>query len=199
MVYSILNRIDAVCVAFGQEIAVDFLYRVECLNKVDKENINEDIVFEIELIKQVEINIDYILMLVEKYHESNCTDKEILITIDKAIGSSILLRSKKQLIEQFIKTVNASGNVGDEWRNFIHKQKDNDLDEIIIAERLKAEETKTFIDNSFRDGELKTIGTDIDGILPPMSRFGGSNREEKKQTVIEKLKAFFEKYFGLIN
>lgn len=97
------------------------------------------------------------------------------------------------------KTVKASGNVSDEWRKFIHKQKDNDLDEIITAERLKADETKTFIDNSFRDGELKTIGTDIDGILPPMSRFGGSNREEKKQTVIEKLKAFFEKYFGLIN
>lgn len=61
-----------------------------------------------------------------------------------------------------------------------------------------ADETKHFIDNSLRDGELKTIGTNIDGILPPMSRFGGNNREVKKQTVIDKLKVFFEKYCGLI-
>ena len=62
----------------------------------DKENINDDITFEIELIRQVEINIDYILMLVMKYHESNCKDKSILGTIDRAIDSSIQLRSKKR-------------------------------------------------------------------------------------------------------
>ena len=61
----------------------------------DKENINDDITFEIELIRQVEINIDYILMLVMKYHESNCKDKSILGTIDRAIDSSIQLRSKR--------------------------------------------------------------------------------------------------------
>ena len=182
-----------------QSIYIDLWHEMATPAKSDKESINDDITFEIELIKQVEINIDYILMLIEKYHKSNCTDKEILTTIDKAIGSSIQLRSKKQLIEQFIKTVNASGNVGEEWRKFICRQKDNDLEEIITTERLKADETKTFIDNSFRDGELKTIGTDIDGILPPMSRFGGNNREVKKQTVIDKLKSFFEKYFGLVN
>ena len=181
-----------------QSIYIDLWHEMATPAKSDKESINDDITFEIELIKQVEINIDYILMLIEKYHKSNCTDKEILTTIDKAIGSSIQLRSKKQLIEQFIKTVNASGNVGEEWRKFICRQKDNDLEEIITTERLKADETKTFIDNSFRDGELKTIGTDIDGILPPMSRFGGNNREVKKQTVIDKLKSFFEKYFGLV-
>ena len=181
-----------------QSIYIDLWHEMATPAKSDKESINDDITFEIELIKQVEINIDYILMLIEKYHKSNCTDKEILTTIDKAIGSSIQLRSKKQLIEQFIKTVNASGNVGEEWRKFICRQKDNELEEIITTERLKADETKTFIDNSFRDGELKTIGTDIDGILPPMSRFGGNNREVKKQTVIDKLKSFFEKYFGLV-
>ena len=181
-----------------QSIYIDLWHETATHEKADKESINEDITFEIELIKQVEINIDYILMLAQQYHKSNCTDKEILTTIDKAIGSSIQLRSKKQLIEQFIKTVNASGNVGEEWRKFVCRQKDNDLEEIITTERLKADETKTFIDNSFRDGELKTIGTDIDGILPPMSRFGGNNREVKKQTVIDKLKLFFEKYFGLV-
>ena len=56
--------------------------------KSEKEDITDDIVFEIELIRQIEINIDYILMLVKKYHDSNCGDKEILVTIQKAVDAS---------------------------------------------------------------------------------------------------------------
>ncbi len=181
-----------------QSIYIDLWNEMVPKDKGDKENINEDIVFEIELIKQVEINIDYILMLVEKYHESNCEDKEILTTIDKAIGSSIQLRSKRELIESFIKTISASSRVSDDWRTFVSEQKDTDLDNIIKDENLKVKETKEFIDNSFRDGILKKTGTDIAKIMPPMSRFGGGNREEKKQNLIEKLKKFFDKYLGLI-
>ena len=54
------------------------------------------------------------------------------------------------------------------------------------------------MDNSFRDGVLKTTGTDVDRILPPVSRFGGGNRAAKKDGIIAKLQAFFDKYFGLI-
>ena len=164
----------------------------------DKENINDDLVFETELIRQVEINIDYILLLVQNYHDSNCTNKEILVNISKAVGSSIQLRSKKELIEIFIGSVNADTDVEKSWKNFVQQRKDEDLKEIIDSEHLKPQETKTFIDNSFRDGQVRTTGTDIDKILPPMSRFGGSdNRQEKKKTVVEKLQAFFERYFGL--
>ena len=164
----------------------------------DKENINDDLVFETELIRQVEINIDYILLLVQKYHDSNCTNKEMLVNISKAVGSSIQLRSKKELIENFIGSVNADTDVEKSWKDFVQQRKDEDLKEIIDSEHLKPQETKTFIDNSFRDGQVRTTGTDIDKILPPMSRFGGSdNRQEKKKTVVEKLQAFFERYFGL--
>ena len=164
----------------------------------DKENINDDLVFETELIRQVEINIDYILLLVQKYHDSNCTNKEILVNISKAVGSSIQLRSKKELIENFIGSVNADTDVEKSWKDFVQQRKDEDLKEIIDSEHLKPQETKAFIDNSFRDGQVRTTGTDIDKILPPMSRFGGSdNRQEKKKTVVEKLQAFFERYFGL--
>jgi type I restriction enzyme R subunit len=164
----------------------------------DKENINDDIVFEIELIRQIEVNIDYILMLVAKYHESNCTDKSLLATIDKAVGASIQLRSKKELIDGFISRVNVSTKVDDDWRRFVHERKEEDLTAIIDNEKLKPDETRRFIDNSFRDGALKTTGTDIDKILPPVSRFGGGNRAEKKQGIIEKLLGFFEKYLGLV-
>lgn len=164
----------------------------------DKENINDDLVFETELIRQVEINIDYILLLVQKYHDSNCTNKEILVNISKAIGSSIQLRSKKELIENFIGSVNADTDVEKSWKDFVQQQKDEDLKEIIDSEHLKPQETRAFIDNSFRDGQVRTTGTDIDKILPPMSRFGGGgNRQEKKKTVIGKLQTFFERYFGL--
>ena len=54
-----------------------------------------------------------------------------------------------------------------------------------------------FLDNSFRDGQVKTTGTDIEKILPPMRRFGGGNRTERKQTIIDKILKFFEKYFGI--
>lgn len=163
----------------------------------DKENINDDLVFETELIRQVEINIDYILLLVQKYHDSNCTNKEILVNISKAIGSSIQLRSKKELIENFIGSVNADTDVEKSWKDFVRQRKDEDLKEIIDSEHLKPQETKIFIDNSFRDGQVRTTGTDIDKILPPMSRFGGGNRQEKKKSVIDKIQAFFDRYFGL--
>lgn len=164
----------------------------------DKENINDDIVFELELIKQIEVNIDYILMLVEKYHASNCEDKSILAAIDKAINSSIELRSKKELIENFVERVNTSAQVSDDWRHFVQERKEEDLSALIADEKLKDEEARRFIDNAFRDGMLKTAGTDIDKILPPVSRFGSGNRAIKKQSIIEKLMKFFEKYFGLV-
>lgn len=163
----------------------------------DKETINDDIVFEIELVKQIEVNIDYILMLVAKYQQSNCKDKTILTTIDKAINSSIELRSKKELIERFIEQVNVSTKVVEDWRKFLHERKEADISAIIEEEKLKPEETRRFIDNAFRDGILKTTGTAIDKIMPPVSRFGGG-RAAKKQGIIEKLMLFFEKYLGLI-
>lgn len=165
----------------------------------EKERINDDIVFEIELIKQVEVNIDYILMLVSKYHDSNCKDKEVLADINKSIDASVELRSKKALIEGFIAQMTVKTDVNKDWKEFVRKQKDADLEAIISEESLKPEEAKKFVGNSFRDGDIKTTGTDLDQILPPISRFSGSaNRNDKKQTVIEKLKRFFEKYFGLV-
>lgn len=181
-----------------QSVYIDLYQDFSKGKDADKENINDDIVFEIELIKQVEVNIDYILMLVAKYHQSNCENKSILITIDKTIGSSIELRSKKELIEGFIAQINAATNVDSDWREFVRNKKEQDLTTIITNEKLKPKETVKFIEGVFRDGSLKTTGTDIDKILPPISRFFGGNRAEKKQSVIEKLSVFFEKYFGLV-
>ena len=162
----------------------------------DSTDITDDIVFEVELIKQIEINIDYILMLVKKYHDTHCEDKEVLITIKKAVDASPELRSKKALIETFIAGINDAEDVMAEWHGFVAQQREADLAAIIADEKLKPTETRKFLENSFREGEVKTVGTDIDRLMPPVSRFGG-NRERKKQGIIDKLKAFFEKYFGI--
>ena len=136
-------------------------------------------------------------MLVKKYHDTNCEDKEVLVTIHKAIDASSELRSKKELIENFIAGVNDVDDVMDGWQSYVVEQRKNDLNEIITTEKLKSDETRRFMENAFRDGEIKTAGTDIDKIMPPISRFGSGGRAKKKLGVIEKLKAFFEKYFGI--
>jgi type I restriction enzyme R subunit len=180
-----------------QSLYIDLYQKYRKDGNADKENINDDIVFELELIKQIEVNIDYILMLVEKYHAGNCKDKTILSQINHAINASMQLRSKKELIENFVETVNVNTMVGKDWRKFVDECKEKELSELIFVENLKDEETRRFVENSFRDGSLKTIGTDIDKILPPVSRFGGGNRALKKQGIIAKLATFFEKYFGV--
>ena len=161
-------------------------------------DIIDDIVFEVELIKQIEINIDYILMLVKKYHDTHGEDKELLITIRKAVDASPELRSKKALIETFIAGINDVDDVMLEWQDYIVAQREKDLIIIIEQEKLKPDETRKFLENCFREGEVKTTGTDIDKLLPPVSRFGGGGaRAKKKKTVIEKLMGYFEKYSGL--
>ena len=140
--------------------------------KPDKEVINDDIVFEMELIRQVEINIDYILMLVAKYHDSNCEDKEILVDIRKAVDSSMQLRSKKDLIENFIATVNTANKVDDDWIKFVTEQKKTDLDTLIAEEKLKPDETRKFaIMPSFLAARLP----------PPKRETGGRMRSTSVQ------------------
>ena len=154
-------------------------------------------VFEVELIRQIEINIDYILLLVKKYHDTHCEDKEVLITIRKAIDASPELRSKKALIENFISGINEVDDVMGEWQEYVTVERERQLMEIIREEKLKEPETRKFLENAFRDGEIKTTGTDIDKLMPPVSRFGGGGRAKKKQSVIDKLKTFFERFFGI--
>ncbi len=164
------------------------------------ENVNDDIVFEMELIKQIEINIDYIIELITKYHESHIKDKEIRISISKAIDSSVELRNKKDLIEKFIISLTPGSDVSDDWHNFIEEQKNEELNQIIQDENLDKDETYKFIKNAFRDGYVQTTGTSLAKILPPVSRFSPSGeRSQKRETVIEKISAFFNRFWDISN
>jgi len=183
-----------------QSLYLDLYAEFRSTSDADKESINDDVVFEIELIKQVEINVDYILLLVERYltAKGSGQDKEIRASIERAINASPSLRNKKDLIEQFVDSVSTKAKVDAQWQAFVAKRKVEDLDRIIADEGLNADETKAFLDNAFRDGAIPVTGTAITKILPPVSRFAKNNgHSAKKQTVLDKLAAFFERYFGL--
>ena len=171
-----------------------------------KDSIEDDVIFEMELVKQIQINIPYILQLVKQYHDDNCQDKTIIAKIQKAIGSSPDLRDKKELIMKFIDmmTPDSSTPIGgedinEEWNTYVDRQREEELNAIIKEENLRPEATRKFIEQSFTDGYVTTTGVAITKVLPPMPIFGGGkiNREEKKQTVLEKLTAFFNKFFNV--
>jgi type I restriction enzyme R subunit len=183
-----------------QSLYLNLYAEFRSVSEADKETINDDVVFEIELIKQVEINVDYILLLVERYLSSKGAgdDKEILATIERAINSSPSLRNKKDLIERFVESVSSSAKVDTQWQAFVEERKAEELDQIIADEDLNAEATQGFIDNAFRNGAIPSTGIALTKIVPPVSRFAKNNgHASKKQAVLDKLSAFFERYFGL--
>ncbi len=166
-------------------------------NNNEAENINDDIVFEIELVKQVQININYILRLIQKYHDTNCEDKEIVARIIKEINASPDMRDKRDLVEKFINrmTPQRGKDVGDDWEQYIEQEKKEQLDVIIAEEHLKPQETEAFMQRAFNDGFVTETGTGIAKILPPTNPFLPESGE-KKQTVIERLKTYLNKFLG---
>ncbi len=168
----------------------------------DRESINDDVVFEIELIKQVEINVDYILMLVQKWREAkgDGLDKEgeAVAQIQRAVDASPSLRNKKDLIMAFVDSVSASGDLDGEWRTFVDVKRTQELERIIEEEALIPDATREFVNRAFRDGAIPVAGTAITKILPPTSRFTpNGDHGEKKQHVLARLRDFFERFFTL--
>ena len=169
-------------------------------NDSDKEAINDEVVFEIELIKQVEINVDYILMLVHQYRaaKGDGDDKEIRATIERAINSSPSLRNKRDLIEAFVDSLTATSDVDTAWPAYMASKRIEELDRIIADEGLDPEATKAFVEAAFRDGSIQPTGTAVTKILPPVSRFTNTGAHSaKKQSVLGKLTAFLERFIGL--
>ena len=212
--FGTILRIRNILTAFDEFVGIDPLtaralqdyqgvyldLRDQFRSEDQREEINDDIVFELELIRQLEVNIDYILMLVAQHKAENSQDKTLLDNIYRAVNSSVQLRSKKELIEEFINRVNASTDVDvdNQWQIFVSESLERDLATLIADESLKDAETRTLIKHAFHDGGIKTTGIDIDAILPAMRRFGGGgNRQARKEQIIDKLMKFFEKYFGV--
>lgn len=189
--------------------------------KGDIANITDDVVFEMELVRQVEVNIDYILMLVERYHSKHCKDKNVLASIKVAIDASPQLRSKKKLIEGFIAQLNekeleklvnygdtitvydSNGNkvsIVDCWSEYVEQKYNHDLAQLVQSEGLNDSLTRKFMEKSFSAGEVSELGTDINDLMPRMSRFGAAAkaRAEKKSRIVESMRNMFNEFVGLV-
>ena len=185
-----------------QSLYLDYYGELRRAAESEKESIIEDVIFEIELVKQVEVNVDYILMLVEQYREQrgDGTDRQIetLAKIRRAIDSSISLRNKRDLILAFVDRVSVDVDVKEDWRRFVEIRRKEELEQLIADEGLDPEKTRAFVERAFRDGSIPTTGSAVTGILPPTSRFAADDVYGiKKQTVLDRLTAFFERYFAL--
>ncbi len=162
-------------------------------------NINDDLVFEMELMKSIEINIDYTLFLVSQLDGNERHDREIIIKAMKSVEASPDLRNKKELIEEFIESHTPENDVHDQWQEFVRLSQQRQMEEIITSENLRRDKTLEFMRQSFRDGNIREGGTEIAEIIPPMGLFGnaGVRRAEKKKRVTASLKEFFDRFYDI--
>ena len=182
-----------------RSIYLDLYNEARERSKANKEPIADDLVFEMELVKQVDINVDYILMLVEHHRgeRGDGDDREIPVDIMRALASSPAMRGKRDLIEEFYRRVSLNGDVPTEFESFIAAKRDSELDAIIEAERL-GEGARDFAYDSLREGYVPDEGTGLSSILPPARRFGGGgSREAIRSRVLDALRTWVERFSGL--
>ncbi|EMW9316839.1 type I restriction endonuclease subunit R [Campylobacter upsaliensis] len=165
-------------------------------DKDDKESNLDEVEFEVELLAQVEVSIEYILELIAKYHKDQATNYEPIL---KLLDSSLSLRSKKELFLRFIDSLHTQSNVEKDFSAYIKTHKNNALQDIINTLNLDPKKTKEFMQDSFERGELRDYGRAFGEILPPSPLFGkGAEQTHKiREKALEKLQAFFELFKGL--
>lgn len=171
-------------------------------DRPEKESVLDDVVFEMELIKQIDINIDYIMGLVAEWKANKGDDLSkygpSLEEIERELDASASLRSKKDLIMAFIRSHQGDPvPVGVAWTRYVQEQRESELSALIEDERLKEEPTRQLVERAFRDGELPTLGTAITDLLPPTRRFGGGGSTETLTRVAEKLRAYFDRFYTI--
>lgn len=183
--------------------------------KADAVDIVDDLVFEIELIRQVEVDIDYILGLVAKARGGNGEDKIALDKIYRAIWTSPQLRDKAELIEAFLEHMGLAGghaaeveggteeerraHVDAEWAAHVDREMTRELDSIVAEENLDPEKVRDVISYAFEAGGVPESGTMVQACLPKMSRFAKGNAySEKRSRVIARLQDFYDKFRTLV-
>ncbi|WRC70962.1 HsdR family type I site-specific deoxyribonuclease [Helicobacter pylori] len=166
----------------------------------DKEEINDDLIFEIELIKQVEVNIDYILNLIEEFaKEHDLEIQGVKTKMEPIINSSIELRNKKDLIMDFIDKYNKDQEVHAYFQDYIHQKREEEFQKLIEENRLNEEKAYSFMQHAFKGGEISFSGTEFPKIIKEKpSRFDKSSRyQEVKEKVAASLSRFFHRFCDL--
>ncbi|MHB1731836.1 MAG: type I restriction endonuclease subunit R [Ferrimicrobium acidiphilum] len=170
----------------------------------EQEVIDEDIVFELELVKQIEINVDYILLLVERWlmdHQGDIDPPSrdaFAERVQHAVDASPSLRNKSDLIMEFVRSVSTGDTIDTEWQELVIRKQKEELDAIIARENLKPAETRKLIARALKEGSVPATGTAITNIIQPTSRFLSEGAlAEYKDRVFAGLSAFVERFHQL--
>ena len=160
-----------------------------------------DVVFEVDLLKSQEINLDYILELIFEHNKKTKDKSELVEEIRRVIRASVGNRAKESLIVDFINQANLDkikdkASIIDTFYRFAQAEQQREADELINSENLKEDGAKRYIMTSLKREYASENGTELNDILPKMSPLNPQYLT-KKQSVLQKIAAFVEKFKGV--
>ncbi len=180
----------------------DWLRREKTAKDKDNSNIDwDDVVFEVDLLKSQEINLDYILELIFEHNKKVKNKAELVEEIRRIIRSSLGYRAKESLLVDFINHTNLDNildksSIIDTFYRFAQAEQQREVDELIDSENLNVEAAKRYIKTSLKRQYASENGTELNSILPKMSPLNPQYLT-KKQSVFQKIASFVEKYKGV--
>lgn len=180
----------------------DWLRREKSAAEKDKASIYwDDVVFEVELLKSQEINLDYILELIFEKNKNNRDKSELIEDVRRVIRASLGSRAKESLVIDFINQTNLDqiddkASVIDAFFTFAQAEQLREAQELIITENLNAGAARRYISSSLKREFASENGTELNAILPKMSPLNPQYLT-KKQSVFQKIAAFVEKFKGV--
>jgi type I restriction enzyme R subunit len=180
----------------------DWLRREKSAEEKDKSTVDwNDVVFEVDLLKSQEINLDYILKLIFEHNKKNKTKVELIEEVRRLIRASLGNRAKESLIVDFINQTNLDAiadeaSIIDEFFTFAQAEQAREAEELIRSEGLNEDAAKRYIAISLKREYASENGTDLNATLPRMSPLNPQYKI-KKQRVFQKISAFVEKFKGV--
>ncbi|CAM4308706.1 type I restriction endonuclease subunit R [Legionella pneumophila subsp. pneumophila] len=180
----------------------DWQRRQKLAEEKEKSTIDwDDVVFEIDLLKSQEINLDYILELIFEHNKKTKSKAELVDEVRRVIRASLGNRAKESLIVDFINQtdldqIGEKSGVIEAFFSYAQAEQQREADELINAENLNAEEARRYIASSLKREYASDAGTELNTILPKMSPLNPQYLK-KKQSVLQKIAAFVEKFKGV--
>jgi type I restriction enzyme R subunit len=180
----------------------DWLRREKSSNERDKSTIDwDDVVFEVDLLKSQEINLDYILELIFDHNKKIKSKSDLVDEVRRVIRASLGNRAKESLLVDFINQtdldqIGDKASVIDAFFTFAQAEQQREAQELIKSESLNAEAAKRYITASLKREFASDSGTELNSVLPKMSPLNPQYLT-KKQSVFQKIAAFVEKFKGV--
>ncbi|UDW83462.1 type I restriction endonuclease subunit R [Pasteurella canis] len=180
----------------------DWLRREKASNNAAQLTIDwDDVVFEVDLLKSQEINLDYILELIFEQHKKNQNKPALIEEIRKMIRASVGSRAKESLVVDFINQTNLDAipdkaSIIDAFFAFAQAEQQKEANALIEAENLNEEAARRYLEISLKREYASENGTELHAALPTLSPLNPEYRT-KKQTVFQKISAFIEKFKGV--